>query len=40
MQNCPDNGERACSLLCGREALARPAGAAGIADNSVLDVNY
>jgi len=24
------NGERARSLLCGREALAKPAGAAGI----------
>jgi len=26
--NSPDNGERARSLLCGREALAKPPGAA------------
>ena len=28
--NSPDNGERVHSLLCGREALAKPPGAAGI----------
>lgn len=27
--NHPDNGERVRSLLCGREALARPSGMAG-----------
>lgn len=27
--NSPDNGERVRSLLCGREALARPSGMAG-----------
>jgi len=27
-QNVPDNGERGCSLLRGREALAKPPGAA------------
>jgi len=26
--NSPNNGERARSLLCGREALAKPPGAA------------
>lgn len=42
--NSYGNGERACSLLCGREALAKPAGAAGAAGISLgrrLDsVNY
>lgn len=30
-QNPPDNGERAHCLLCGRETLAKPPGAAAIA---------
>lgn len=30
VMNFPDNGERARSLLCDREALAKPPGAAGI----------
>ncbi|HGH2767302.1 TPA: hypothetical protein ACNBGV_004794 [Escherichia coli] len=29
MINSPGNGERARSLLCGREALVRPSGMAG-----------
>jgi len=29
-RNSSDNGERARSLLCGREALAKPAGAAAL----------
>lgn len=33
--NSPNNGERARSLLCGREALAKPAGAAGILSKGV-----
>jgi len=33
--NSSDNGERARSLLCGREALAKPPGAAGSLLNAV-----
>jgi hypothetical protein len=33
--NSPNNGERARSLLCGREALAKPPGAAGILSKGV-----
>lgn len=31
----PDNGERVHSLLCGREALGKPSGAAGSPLNAV-----
>lgn len=34
-----DNGERARSLLCGREALAKPAGAAGIVPRGGFNVS-
>jgi len=35
-KNSPENGERARSLLCGREALAKPPGAAACAKASIL----
>lgn len=39
--NSLDNGERVHSLLCGREALGKPAGAAEISPRRRLDgVDY